>query len=64
MVEANMVIPGLDDRFGLCPGCRREGLIMPVRNGNWFACEDCRVRWRLTGCHEAVGPVRPSRSGQ
>jgi hypothetical protein len=50
MVEASMVIPGLDDRFGLCPGCRREGLIMPVRNGDWFACEDCRVRWRVGTC--------------
>jgi hypothetical protein len=54
MAEADMVIPGLDDRFGLCPGCHREGLIMPVRgssgrNGNWFACEACRVRWRPEG---------------
>jgi hypothetical protein len=46
-LDKNLLIPGLDDRFGLCPGCCREGLLMPVRNGNWFACEECRVRWRV-----------------
>jgi hypothetical protein len=46
-MDASLLIPGLDDRFGLCPGCHSEGLIMPVRNGNWFACEQCGVRWRV-----------------
>ena len=40
-------VPGVTDRNGRCPNCRKLGTGINQGRDNWMVCLDCKTKWSI-----------------